>query len=214
MNLPANVLQAGFKTSHPLSPFIAPSSASSISSTAPEPAVRRGNGGGTSSPLLCAAAVGGPPRMAIERLAGGTLGGVAAPIEGILRSDDPSTDVVGESGAPSRLGFFGLMGGAGLRCTAPAAADATDETERTEGDGDSDGRADEERSSFAVPRRGGSCGLPFASKAGGSLRGTAVLEAADEERVTFADDATLSTCTQSGSSLGTNGLGEREGFGT
>jgi hypothetical protein len=68
--------------------------------------------------------------------------------------------------------------------------------------------------SLAVVRRGGRCGLlPLASKEGGNLRG-AVLDATDEDRVTFADEFTLSTLTQSGSSLGANGLGEREGLGT
>jgi hypothetical protein len=108
----------------------------------------------------------------------------------------------------SRLGFFGLTGGAGLRC----AADVLDDNECTEGEGESDGREDG-GFSLAVLRRGGSCGVPFASKGSGSLRG-AVLEATLEDLVTLEDGVTLSTLTQSGSSLGVNGFGDRAGFGT
>jgi hypothetical protein len=63
-----------------------------------------------------------------------------------------------------------------------------------------------------VSRRGGSWGLPLASKGGGSLRGA--LEATEEDVVTFADDGMLSILTQSGSSLGVKGLAERAGLGT
>jgi hypothetical protein len=64
------------------------------------------------------------------------LGGVAAlaPTEN-LRSEVPSAEI-GEAGVPSKLGFLGLMGGAGLRC---AAADVAEDIDSTDGDGESDG---------------------------------------------------------------------------
>jgi hypothetical protein len=54
------------------------------------------------------------------------------------RSAVPSEEV-GDTGAPNRLGFFGLIGGAGLRLTA---ADVADDIERTDGEGDSEGRVE------------------------------------------------------------------------
>ncbi len=44
-----------------------------------------------------------------------------------------------DTGAPNRLGFFGLMGGAGLR---GAAVDVADDIERRDGEGDSKGRVE------------------------------------------------------------------------
>lgn len=117
-----------------------------------------GKGGGASlSSSRASVDGGGPPlsAIAIDRLGGGTAGGVAAfaLIEN-LQSEVPSAEIAGDTGVLSRLGFFGLIGGAGLRC---AAADAAEEIDLRDGDGEMSVRTDGGVSSaLLVSRRGGS----------------------------------------------------------
>jgi hypothetical protein len=72
--------------------------------------------------------------MAVDRLVGGKAGGVAdfAPVEN-RRSTLSSEEIAGDNGLLSRLGFFGLMGGAGLRWVA---AEAADDRDLRDGDGE------------------------------------------------------------------------------
>lgn len=169
-----------------------------------------GSGGGASwaSPVCCRGV--GDPFLkvpeAIDRLGGGTAGAVDVfdPIEN--RRSDPSPAVaVGETGLLSRLGFFGLIGGAGFRCVAEEMLLRDDEGDMVVG-------VDAGASSLFAFRRGGSCGLVFSSNGRGNFRGP--LDVTEDDRVTSAEDGILSILIQSGSSPGVNGFAARAGFGT
>jgi hypothetical protein len=125
------------------------------------------------------------------------------------RSDPSPVDAVGDTGLLSKLGFFGLIGGAGFRCAADA---AVEEMLLSDGDGDMLVGVDAGASSLFVLRRGGNCGLPFGSDSGGSFRGP--LDMTEDDLVASAEDGILSILIQSGSSLGVNGFAARAGFGT
>ena len=173
-----------------------------------------GSGGGasSSSSLLCDDMLADPALsvVAIDLLAGGTAGGIAdlAPTEN-LRSVESAADTAGDTGLLNKLGFLGLIGGAGFLCDA---ADVADDIDLRDGDGEMVGLAAAGASSLCVLRLGGNWGLPLTPNGGGSLRGA--LDAVEEERVTSDDDGILSTLTQSGSSLGVNGFPGRARFGT
>lgn len=158
--------QLGFKTSHPLSPPI-PSSASSIKPGLllnPVPVLLGSGGGGPSSPFFS----NDGPLIAIERLGGGTTGGVAE-VEN-RRSSAP----IGDTGVPIKVAFLGFTGGAGR-------LEEAEDMERTEGDGDRDGLLMILLLPSTIFRRGGrGCGFNSASGGGSILRG-AGREAIDED---------------------------------